>query len=189
MTTSNEFSAGGRRWRIRIDLGQLRRLRDKIGIDLLRLDERPGPDEPPLAFRLKTDPILVGDILWHCLASQIEEAGISEADFCSMMDGPALAAAYSALTAALLDFFRDLSRPDLVETVQTTARLVALATAQAEKALQKLDLPTLIPGAVLPDSRPSPGSTPGLGPSANSPPPQRPDATNPGSRPPPSPRP
>jgi hypothetical protein len=100
-----------------------------------------------------------------------------------------LAAAYSALTAALLDFFRDLSRPDLVETVQTTARLVALATAQAEKALQKLDLPTLIPGATSPASPPSPASTPGPGPSANSPPPPRPAATNPGSRPPPSPRP
>lgn len=187
MTATNEFFAGGRRWRIQLTLGDLRRLKT-AGIDLLRLDERPSPDEPPLAMRLRTDPLVVGEILWQCLASQLEEGGISEDDFCSMMDGAALAAAYSALTQALLDFFRDLSRPDLVETVQTAARLVALATEHTEKKLQSLDL-TLIPGATSPASPPTPASTPGPGPSANSPPPPRPAATNPGSRPPPSPRP
>lgn len=186
-SNSNEFFAGGRRWRIQLTLGDLRRLR-MVGIDLLRLDERPSPDDPPLAMRLRTDPLLVGDILWQCLAGQIQETGLSELDFCQIMDGPALGAAYSALMAALLDFFRDLSRPDLVETVQTAARLVALATEHTERKLQSLDL-TLIPGATSPASPPTPASTPGPGPSANSPPPPRPAATNPGNRPPPSPRP
>ncbi len=187
MTPTNEFFAGGRRWRIQLTLGDLRRLK-AAGIDLLRLDERPSAEEPPLAMRLRTDPLLVGEILWHCLATQLEEAGLSEGDFCQMMDGPALGEAYSALMVALLDFFRYLSRPDLVETVHTAARLVALATEHTERKLQSLDL-TLIPGATSPASPPLPGSTPGPGPSANSPPPPRPDATNPGSRPPPSPRP
>ena len=187
MTATNEFFAGGKRWRIRFNLGDLRRLRTE-GIDLLRLDERPSPEAPPLAMRLRTDPLLVGEILWQCLATQLEEAGLSEGDFCQMMDGPALGEAYSALMVALLDFFRDLSRPDLVETVQTAARLVALATEQTTNKLQSLDL-TTIPGATSPASPPLLGSTPGPGPSANSPTPPRPAAMTPGSRPPPSPRP
>jgi hypothetical protein len=185
---SNEFTAGDRLWRIRLNLGDLRRLRTQ-GIDLLRLDERPSPDGLPLAMRLRTDPLLVGDILWQCLAGQIEEAGLSESDFCEMLDGRALADAYSALTAALLDFFHSLSRPDLVETLQATARLVALATDQTQKKLQALDLPKAILGAQSPDSPPSQASTPGPGPSGNSPPPPRPGGMNPGNRPPPSPRP
>lgn len=178
----NEFTAGGRRWRISLTLGDLRRLRTDAGIDLLRLDERPAPEAPPLAFRLRTDPILVGEILWHCLADQIAAANLTEADFCRSMDGAALAGAFAALSAALLDFFHDLNRPDLVETVQTTARLVALATDQATKTLRALDLPTLTPGTTSPGSPPSPASSPGPGPSPNSRPQPTPNVSTNGNK-------
>ena len=172
------FSAGGHRWTITLTLGELRRLR-ATGPDLMALNE----GNPPLALRLRTDPYLVGEILWTLLQPQLEERGVSEADFVAMLDGTALAAANGAFTEALLDFFQTLGRTDLAELLHTTARIFAQTLQTATLQIQQTDTP----GPQSPSSPPAPAWTPGPGPSANSSPPPTAATATPGNTQPPSP--
>ncbi len=144
---SQSFLAGGHRWNITLTLGELRRLRD-TGTDLMALNE----GNPPLALRLRTDPYLVGEILWTLLEPQLKERGVSETDFVAMLDGTALKDANHAFTKALLDFFQSLGRTDLAELVLTTARIFAQTLQAATKTIQQ----TETPGPQSPSSPPAP---------------------------------
>jgi hypothetical protein len=173
MSTPPTFQAGGRSWSLALTLGTLRRVRN-AGHDLLALDA----GDPPLAVRLRTDPLLVGEILWQILEPQITAAGMSETAFCESLTARDLAAAHAALCAALLDFFRHLGRPDLAASLDRTGALIALLTARTAETVNKTDLQALAnpttPGNSSHGPPRSPASTPGPGPGENSRPPPTP---------------
>ena len=174
----HSFSAGAHTFQINLTLGELRRVR-AAGWDLLALDA----GDPPLALRLRSDPYTTGEILWALLAPQLEHANLSETDFVGLLDGPALAAAYQALTEELVDFFQKLGRTDLAELLHTSGRIWAQALVTATSTLER----TEIPGTPSPSSPPALNSSPGPGPSANSPQPPTDAAATNGRTPPPSP--
>ena len=84
----------GQSWRLALDVGSLRNIKDQLGIDLLN---QPG-DMP-------TELSGVVDCLWVALFDQIQSRDLTEVDFAMLLDGDCLAVAVDAFMDELASFF------------------------------------------------------------------------------------
>jgi hypothetical protein len=121
----------GRLWSIRMTLGAVKRVREKLGADLLR----PDAGDPPLVTMLHLDRILLFDVIFALIQPQADEAQpkVSEADFQDAIDGTVSHLAYSAFMGAWADFFRDAARTDLEKVIRTHLDYVQAQIAAMEK--------------------------------------------------------
>jgi len=124
----------GRDWRLVMSIADLRAVRDRLGVDLNRLDSE------SLLTRLYTDPVFLCDVLYVLCAQQAEVVGVSDEEFGRALGGDALEAATGALLDALVNFFPSGKRTTLRRILNTMDRIDEMGQ---EKATEMLDNGTL----------------------------------------------
>lgn len=91
--------AAGRNWILTITIGGAMRVRDELGIDLLK-----GETETTV-LELAGDPLNLCAIVWLLVADQAEKANVDRDSFWSSMVDDSIEAATFAFLDALIDFF------------------------------------------------------------------------------------
>jgi len=121
-----------RTWAVRVDVGAMKRLQ-AVGIHLTDL----GDDT---ILKLFTDPIFLGDVLWHICKPAADAAQVSEADFASGLAGDVLEAARTALVDAIVQFQpRVGQREALQRALEATDETITRAYAAVAERLRSTD--------------------------------------------------
>jgi hypothetical protein len=124
MTTWNDTA--GRFWTIRLNCGNLKRLRDTLGVDLL------DATKTDTIGALLLDPELLANTLWQLCESQAAAKEIDRAAFVESLDGDALSAGWNAIRESYVLFCPAPRRPvlrDLLDRqLAAMERIVQLAT-------------------------------------------------------------
>ena len=151
----------GREWTLRIDVNAIRKLR-AIGVDFNELAAE------GLA-RLKTDFVLLCDVLYLLCKDQADRRNVTDEDFGRGLAGDVIASATEALILAVVDFFphekvrTTLLRADRLER-KARDELLTRQTRKVEE-LEAKDPTTLV--ELLQSARVSSASTPEPGPSVS----------------------
>ena len=90
----------GRKWTISLNIGVCKRVKDKLGFDLLAADEHGNA-----LIKLASDFILLADVLWAIVEPQAEKDGISAESFIESLSGDSLDEALNAFAEAFFVFF------------------------------------------------------------------------------------
>lgn len=101
----------GRPWRIRLNVGLCRRIRNSLAFDFL------APDERSLQ-RLLTDDNFLCDLLWILLEEQTAAANVSREEFEAAVDRFVIDRALDALAETLVNFSRPAVRPAMKNLLQ-----------------------------------------------------------------------
>ena len=154
-----------RPWTIELTVGAVKRVKALVGVDLLAIDD----GDPPLHTRLITDLALTCDVIYALVKPQAEAAGVSDEQFGEGLGGDAIRGAVTAFLEALVDFFRQLGRPELEAKVAALTQAMELASgiiAARVKAvnvqavvMKAMDEETAARAAPGPMSTPSPASS------------------------------
>lgn len=138
-----EFTdAEGRKWRLRITMGDLARLK-AAGLDVTK-----SVDDPKALQAITNDFEIYGRVLWELCEAQALAANVTPEAFAAGFDGPTLFAAGGAIEEALWDF----SRPPQVAKKFAQVRGTAMDRLLGE-AVEKLD-------RMMTGSPPSAGNSP-----------------------------
>src|SRR4051812_25554865 len=86
-----------RDWELVVDVGQIKRVRDLVKVDLYRIDTE--------SERLFGDPVLLVDTLYVLCKTQCESRKFTDEDFGRGLDGDSLHEASNAVMDAVIDFF------------------------------------------------------------------------------------
>jgi hypothetical protein len=106
----------GREWLVTLNVAQVKRVRERLGVNLADLQEG------NLLTRL-ADPVLLVDVLFVLVLPQAEESKVTDEQFAAGLGGDTLSAASTALLEALCDFFPQPTRLMLRKVLaQTQAR-------------------------------------------------------------------
>lgn len=127
----------GREWTIVVDVGQIKTVRDLVGVDLHSLFK----DE---AKRVLSDPILLVDTLYALCRQQCAGRQMSDVDFGQSFDGDVLEAAANALLDAVIDFFPQSRRTILRATVTKSEQLAGQMQADALARIERLTVMDLL---------------------------------------------
>ena len=134
-----------RQWNISVTIGSAKRIKDSLGVDLLRLDKPSEDDKLPLLTRLGLDELLLAEIICCLIGEkQFAEHDVTEDDIRDSFDGSTMLAAQSAFYEELIDFFRQRGRDYLAKAIQKQLATIEAAAKKAEAILEKLDPETLI---------------------------------------------
>lgn len=157
--------AKGRDWDIQINVTQIKRARDILGIDIAGLA---GEGFKPLEDLLG-DPVKLVDLIFVLVQAQAEKAEVNDLDFGSAFDGDVLHSAGKAFAEELGSFIRPTMRETYRRTLTKGEELRELLARKAEKKLEKLDLEALATKLIgtSGDAPESSESTPDPSPSAN----------------------
>lgn len=150
--------AGGREWVVSIDVNALRRVRDRLGLNLTDLVGGETLD------RVTKDPVLLVDILYVLCESAAKAADVDAEAFASELRGDALDAAVTAMLESLADFFPSRRGRLLRQIIERGRRIEDRLLAEAERktANGEVDPETARETSGQPsgDSPASPASTP-----------------------------
>jgi hypothetical protein len=89
----------GRVWRLEINVAQVKRVRDLLGVNLCDLGHG------DLADRLARDYCLLANILFVLVMDQADTAGVGDVEFGEALCGDSIDAAQDAFMRELIDFF------------------------------------------------------------------------------------
>ena len=154
----------GRSWGIRVDVTTIRKVREKVGIDLTK-----AMDSQENLRRLVDDVVSLVDVLHVLCLEQCSHRNVSAEDFATALYGDAISRATSALMESIIDFFPQ-SRGKILRQLWTKSiEMVEIQTQKMQEAADVLTLPILSP--YTPDM---PELTLSITPSENSQPLQRP---------------
>jgi len=117
MRTFND--AAGRTWTIAINIGSAMRVRDRLGVDLLK----PAKDNPSLITRLGEDEILLAEVIACLLEPQFEAHKVTEKEVYESFDGDTQFAAFDAFYQELVDFFQK-RRPEVAEEIAGQMKII-----------------------------------------------------------------
>ncbi len=97
----------GRAWDVELNVHQMKRLRDRLGVDLANvISTGPGGGvETGTLERLASDPCLLADVLWVLCEKSAKAAGVTDEEFGSSLAGDSVEEATRALLDELVDFF------------------------------------------------------------------------------------
>ena len=97
----------GRSWEVELNIRQMKRVRDTLGIDLVNVisASKDGTVSTDTLERVANDPILLVDILWVLCEGQAKPAGVTDDDFGSSLAGDSIEEATRAVLDELVDFF------------------------------------------------------------------------------------
>lgn len=149
--------SAGRDWTVAVNVLTIKRIREAIDVDLMRLDKG-EPGEPSLATRLATDPVLVCEVLYAVIKPQLDLRGITDEQFCEHMDGEATCRAYEAFCEALELFFRSLGRTELAQVLRKGTEGVRKTVKAVTAKVEAIDLDKLIERTLGSTSTSLPGS-------------------------------
>ena len=146
-----------RTWSIGLTIGDVKRVRTLLGVDLLALDQ----GDPPLLARLDLDPMVLADVLYALVKPQADalEPPVSDEAFGHALGGDTILAAHDALMESLADFFRGLGRTYLVTALEKQKTLMIKAMETADQKMQEID-PTKVVEAAMASGKPSTSSPP-----------------------------
>ena len=154
----------GRVWEVELNIRQMKRVRDVLGIDLVNVisANKDGSVSTDTLERVANDPILLVDILWVLCEGQAKAAGVTDDDFGSSLAGDSIADATRAFLDELVDFFPGARRLFLKKAVDLarkyeTENLEVLEKALASPEFEERLKTSLIPPAA---SRESAEATP-----------------------------
>ena len=148
----------GRTWKVELNVRQMKRVRDALGVDLVNVIEarRDGTVAADTLERVANDPVLLADILWVLCAGEAKAAGVTDDDFGSALAGDSISEATRAFLDELVDFFPGARRLFLRKAVD----LARKCEAEGEEALKAaLESPGL--AERLKTSLSSPAASPG----------------------------
>ncbi len=133
---------GGRTWSVTLNVLQMKRIRARLGIDLVNVIalDSGGKVKVDLVDRIANDPCLLVDILWVCVEGEAKEAGVSDEDFGRSLAGDAIEEATRAFLDELVDFFPGAKRLFLRKAVELSRKFGGEMTATLEKALEDPEL-------------------------------------------------
>lgn len=94
----------GRRWTFRLTLGDVKRVMDTLGVNLLNLSQFAEEGAESVTTRLVLDDLFVAEIIGVILAPQAEKYGV---DVLATLDGSTMKAAQDAFLEEFAFFFRD----------------------------------------------------------------------------------
>lgn len=148
----------GRAWQLALTIGAVKRVQGLLpGVNLADLTA----GDPPLITRLDTDPIFLADVVYALVKPQADTAGLTDEQFAALMGGDALNAAREALKGELVDFFRSLRRPDVVQALEKQEMVLGAAIRAASARIDAISPESLLEQAQRsgrPSTRP-PGSS------------------------------
>jgi len=153
--------AAERTWEIAVTIGAAKRIKDKLGVDLLRLDKPGADDDMPLLTRLGVDELLLAEIICCLIGEdQFAKQGVTEEQIAAAFDGTAVLAAQKAFYEELIDFFQKRGREYLAKAIKKQLATIDAAAAKAEAILDEVD-PEEISGRIFGESPDKSASTPG----------------------------
>jgi len=134
--------ATGTDWHVELTIGELRRVREQLGLDLGKPTEvatNYGDGNTPLLTVLHYDLSLIGDMLSVVLEPQLAEHNIDGEALAKRLDGTTLRAARDALLDAIADFHSGM-RNDHVPAIVRQERVARdAAVADATNRVERLD--------------------------------------------------
>lgn len=130
-----------RPWNVSINVGAIKRVKAKVGVDLMMIDA----GDPPLSARLAGDAVLICDVLYVLVEPQAAgfNPPVNDEAFGEGLGGEGFLAGKDALKEELIDFFQKAGRPELAKILTTTAEVVRLATEKIVTRIDGVDLDAL----------------------------------------------
>ena len=131
----------GRTWEIALNVWQMKRLRDTLGIDLVNVigTSADGNVRVDTIDRIASDPCLLVDILWVVCERQANAEGVKDEDFGASLAGDSIEDATRAFLDELVDFFPGARRLFLKKAVGLARKYTGEMTGVLEKALADPD--------------------------------------------------
>lgn len=150
----------GRTWEIALNVWQMKRLRDTLGIDLVNVigTSADGSVKVDLIDRIANDPVLLVDILWVLCEGQAKSAGATDEDFGCSLAGDAIEDATRAFLDELVDFFPGAKRLFLQKAVGLARKFGGEWNETLKKALEDPELESRVRESMN-SSTSSPGSS------------------------------
>ena len=132
----------GRTWEIALNVWQMKRLRDTLGIDLVNVItlDAGGKVKVDLVDRIANDPCLLVDILWVCVEDEAKAAGVTDEEFGRSLAGESIEEATRAFLDELVDFFPGAKRLFLKKAVELSRKFGGEMTEALGKALEGPEL-------------------------------------------------
>ncbi len=154
----------GRVWDVELNVRQMKRVRDALGIDLVNVIQagKDGAVATDTLDRVANDPILLVDILWVLCEGQAKAAGVTDDDFGSSLAGDSISDATRAFLDELVDFFPGARRLFLKKAVDLARKFETENAEMLEKALASPEFEERLKTSLKPPaaSRESAESTP-----------------------------
>jgi hypothetical protein len=123
----------GRPWELAMTIGAAKRIRSRLGVDIMALHD----GTPPLVERILGDLALQVDLVYVCIEPQVRAAGITDEQWAESMGGGPMAEALEAFWQEIIDFFRP-GRPGTAEMARTALEMVRLRQLAAASVGQSL---------------------------------------------------
>ncbi len=132
----------GRTWEVALNVWQMKRIRDALGIDLVNVISTgdDGSVKVDLVDRIANDPVLLVDILWVLCERSAKSAGVTDEDFGSSLAGDSIEEATRAFLDELVDFFPGARRLFLKKAVDLARKYTAETKDALAKALEDPEL-------------------------------------------------
>jgi len=125
----------GRPWTIDITVGTIKRVKDLLGINLI------DAVSSDLLEKLKSDPVLLCDILYAICKPEADKQGITDIEFGEGLAGDAIEHATEALIEDLVNFFpsrqRTMLQSALAKIDKAEKQMMDAAMAKFDKELDK----------------------------------------------------
>lgn len=128
------LDGAGRSWDVAISVGVIRRVRDRLGIDLSKLVE----NEFAVLQQVVTDPVVLCDVLYVMVEPQAAGAGVSAVEFGEALTGDAIEGAADALYEAFANFSPSRIRVPLLALAQKGREIQTAAATRAREAIEAL---------------------------------------------------
>lgn len=125
-----------RTWNLAITLPAVKIVRDKLGVDLAKLD---GDQGKPLGALL-SDPVKFVDVLFLLVQDQAKTANVTLEQFMAGFAGDALEAAEGAFLKALADFMPPARRKLFQQIIAKEREFTAIVVEATSKRIDSLDL-------------------------------------------------
>jgi hypothetical protein len=146
----------GRTWSVAINVDAVKRIKARVGVDLLMV----GVSDARLAAELAEDPIKLVDVLFAAMEPEAVANGVTDVEFGRAMGGDAIDDATAALMEEVVDFFPKGRRSVLRAALAKMEAGRAAAFGRATAAIEAIDVEAVISGGTSTGSPASPASLP-----------------------------
>lgn len=127
------LDSGGRRWVLRLTLGDVKRVMDELGVNLLNLSQFADSSEGSVTMRLINDDLFVAQIVATLLKKQAESYAVE--NILDQFDGATMKRAAEAFLAEFAFFFKErqsAAAEAFVEEVQKARAAIGAGATSAD---------------------------------------------------------
>lgn len=127
------LDSSGRRWALRLTLGDVKRVMDELGVNLLNLSQFADSSEGSVTMRLINDDLFVAQIIATLLKKQAESYAVE--NVLDQFDGATMKRAAEAFLAEFAFFFKErqsTAAEAFVEEVQKARAAIGAGATSAD---------------------------------------------------------